>query len=81
MSNVVKPQKFVPTKLNDFTEVAYTTEPVYSQTCVKQPPKGSTKYGCLGQVKGCLTEVNKSRSEPGNAPRIGIGHREVVCQK
>ena len=23
---------------------------------------------------------NKSRSEPGNAPRIGIGHREVVCQ-
>ena len=24
---------------------------------------------------------NKSRSEPGNAPRIGIGHREVVCQK
>ena len=26
-------------------------------------------------------ETNKSRSEPGNAPRIGIGHREVVCQK
>jgi len=26
-------------------------------------------------------EHNKSRSEPGNAPRIGIGHREVVCQK
>ena len=25
--------------------------------------------------------LNKSRSEPGNAPRIGIGHREVVCQK
>jgi len=25
--------------------------------------------------------VNKSRSELGNAPRIGIGHREVVCQK
>ena len=24
---------------------------------------------------------NKSRSEPGNAPRIGIGHSEVVCQK
>jgi len=24
---------------------------------------------------------NKSRSEPGNASRIGIGHREVVCQK
>jgi len=24
---------------------------------------------------------NKSRSEPGNAPRIGIGYREVVCQK
>jgi len=24
---------------------------------------------------------NKSRSEPGNAPRIGNGHREVVCQK
>jgi len=24
---------------------------------------------------------NKSRSEPGNAPRIDIGHREVVCQK
>ena len=23
----------------------------------------------------------KSRSEPGNAPRIGIGHRKVVCQK
>ena len=23
---------------------------------------------------------NKSRSEPGNAPPIGIGHREVVCQ-
>ena len=22
---------------------------------------------------------NKSRSEPGNAPRIGIGHKEVVC--
>ena len=27
------------------------------------------------------TKENKSRSEPGNAPRIGIGHREVVCQK
>ena len=25
--------------------------------------------------------LNKSRSEPGNAPRIGIGHREVVCQR
>ena len=25
--------------------------------------------------------LNKSRSEPGNAPRIGIGHRTVVCQK
>ena len=25
--------------------------------------------------------IYKSRSEPGNAPRIGIGHREVVCQK
>jgi len=25
--------------------------------------------------------LNKSRSEPGNASRIGIGHREVVCQK
>jgi len=25
--------------------------------------------------------LNKSRSEPGNATRIGIGHREVVCQK
>jgi len=24
---------------------------------------------------------NKSRSEPGNAPRIVIGHKEVVCQK
>ena len=24
-------------------------------------------------------ENNKSRSEPGNAPRIGFGHREVVC--
>ena len=24
---------------------------------------------------------DKSRSEPGNAPRIGIGRREVVCQK
>jgi len=21
------------------------------------------------------------KQEPGNAPRIGIGHREVVCQK
>jgi len=28
-----------------------------------------------------LSQNNKSRSEPGNAPRIGIGHREVVCQK
>jgi len=28
-----------------------------------------------------VTCKNKSRSEPGNAPRIGIGHREVVCQK
>ena len=28
-----------------------------------------------------ITFENKSRSEPGNAPRIGIGHREVVCQK
>jgi len=28
-----------------------------------------------------LQNSNKSRSEPGNAPRIGIGHREVVCQK
>ena len=25
--------------------------------------------------------INKSWSEPGNAPRIGIGHREVDCQK
>jgi len=24
---------------------------------------------------------NKSRFEPGNAPRIGIGHIEVVCKK
>jgi len=24
---------------------------------------------------------NKSLAEPGNAPQIGIGHREVVCQK
>ena len=23
---------------------------MYSQTCVKQPPKGNTKSGCLGQV-------------------------------
>ena len=29
----------------------------------------------------CSQITNKSRSEPGNAPRIGIGHREVVCQK
>jgi len=29
----------------------------------------------------CYELQNKSRSEPGNAPRIGIGHREVVCQK
>ena len=28
-----------------------------------------------------FSKLNKSRSEPGNAPRIGIGHREVVCQK
>jgi len=28
-----------------------------------------------------VSNKNKSRSEPGNAPRIGIGHREVVCQK
>ena len=27
------------------------------------------------------SDKNKSRSEPGNAPRIGIGLREVVCQK
>jgi len=26
-------------------------------------------------------KVNNSRSEPGDDPRIGIGHREVVCQK
>jgi len=26
-------------------------------------------------------DINKSRSVPGNAPRIGIGNREVVCQK
>jgi len=29
----------------------------------------------------CMNNNNKSRSEPGNAPRIGIGHREVVGQK
>ena len=29
----------------------------YSQTCVKQPHKGSTKSGCLS---GCLKEVNIS---------------------
>jgi len=35
-------------------------------------------YEAVAIVK---TTLNKSRSEPGNAPRIGIGHREVVCQK
>ena len=30
---------------------------------------------------GLTALCNKSRSEPGNAPGIGIGHREVVCQK
>ena len=29
---------------------ANKTNNLYSQTCVKQPPKGSTKIGCLGQV-------------------------------
>ena len=33
----------------------------------------------LGFCSTCFK--NKSRSEPGNAPRIGIGRREVVCQK
>ena len=41
--------------------------------------EGCTKVSILFCV--CDTNVNKSRSEPGNAPRIGIGHREVVCQK
>ena len=38
---------------------------------------------CRSEPDVCrqATEKNKSRSEPGNAPRIGIGHREVVCQK
>jgi len=33
---------------------------------------------CFNLVRSC---INKSRSEPGNAPLIGIGHREEVCQK
>jgi len=33
---------------------------IYSQTCVKQPNKGSTKSGC-SKAGGCLTEVNISK--------------------
>jgi len=35
----------------------------------------------LKTITVIMCDKNKSRSEPGNAPRIGIGHREVVCQK
>jgi len=32
---------------------------LYSQICVKQPPKGSTKIGCF-KAGGCIMEVNIS---------------------
>jgi len=35
----------------------------------------------VGQLKHFKSNSNKSWLEPGNAPRIGIGHIEVVCQK
>jgi len=34
-----------------------------------------------GYSASVMSEINKSRSEPGNAPQIGIRHREEVCQK
>jgi len=53
-----------------FDEMVPTFE-IYAKTMSHVPDTSAFIIICL----------NKSRSEPGNAPRIGIGHREVVCRK
>ena len=53
--------------------------PWWSRTTA--PSHSEIQTGLISSRWTTLNKLNKSRSEPGNAPRIGIGHREVVCQK
>ena len=63
-----------------FSQVVWTS---LAGSCIQSWfPALYTEHHCLGTTPvGVQLWKDKSRSEPGNAPRIGIGHREVVCQK
>jgi len=50
---------------------------------MKKFSKSRGKVGEQG-TKSSALKRNQSKQEPvepGNAPHIGIGHREVICQK